>query len=66
MNRVQQRLPRFMSLISIAQGETWNISVVQLDNKGYEADLSHPNPCKHRFFRKIFLQKNMHHLYYLS
>ena len=42
MNRVQQRLPRFMSLISIAQRETFHISFVQFDNKGYDADLLTP------------------------
>ena len=42
MNRVQQRLPRFMSLISIAQRETFHISFVQFANKGYAADLSTP------------------------
>ena len=39
MKCVQQRLPHFMSLISIAQRETWNISVVSFSNKGYDADL---------------------------
>ena len=39
MKCVQQRLPRFMSLISIAQRESWNISVVSFVNKGYDADL---------------------------
>ena len=42
MNRVQQRLPRFMSLISIAQGETFHISFVQFATKGYEAELLAP------------------------
>ena len=42
MNRVQQRLPRFMSLIAIAQKETFHISFVQFANKGYEADLLTP------------------------
>ena len=36
MKRVQQWLPRFMSLISIAQGETFHISFVQFANKSYE------------------------------
>ena len=31
-----------MSLISIAQRETFHISFVQFANKGYEADLSTP------------------------
>ena len=39
MKCVQQRLPHFMSLISIAQRETWNISVVSFVNKGSDADL---------------------------
>ena len=34
-NRVQQWLPRFLSLISIAQGETGTISFVQAANLGY-------------------------------
>ena len=38
MNRVQQRLPRFMSLIFIAQGETFHISFAQFVNKGYGVD----------------------------
>ena len=42
MNRVQQGLPRFMSLISIAQGETFHISFVLFANKGYGADLLTP------------------------
>ncbi len=39
MKCVQQRLPRFMSLISIAQRESWNHSVVSFANKGSDADL---------------------------
>ncbi len=39
MKCVQQRLPHFMSLISIAQGESRNSSVVSFVNKGYDADL---------------------------
>ena len=31
-----------MSLISIAQRETFHISFVQLDNKGYDVDLLTP------------------------
>ncbi len=39
MKCVQQRLPHFMSLISIAQRESWNHSVMSFVNKGYDADL---------------------------
>ena len=42
MKRVQQRLPHFISLISIAQREIFHISFVQFANKDYEADLLIP------------------------
>ena len=48
MNRVQQGLPRFMSLISIAQGETFHISFVKSDNKGYGIDFRHQDPDRFR------------------
>ena len=35
-----------MSLISIAQGETFHISFVQFANKNYEVDLVTPNPIR--------------------
>ena len=35
-----------MSLISIAQGETFHISFVQFANKGYGADLLTPESYK--------------------
>ena len=35
-----------MSLISIAQGETFHISFVQFANKGYGVDLVTLNPIK--------------------
>ena len=45
-----------MSLISIAQRETFHISFVQFDNKGYEVDLLNPTSSydniKKKFIRK--------------
>ncbi len=42
-----------MSLISIAQRETFNISFVQFDNKGYDVDLLTPESYKRLKFIKI-------------